>query len=227
MKSQIHEHQNQNSKILSKTINNKSRIIGIALLFIILSIGGLTTSCKKTTCTYTPCTVRDSINISTGLDDSGMVDPNWKVLVSPFPPGTPAIVMKPGHPSWQLTPIVNTNAGWINCTGAGYTLANINGTYVYETSFTISPNTLSFSCDFSLAYDDKLVLLELEEPSTIIHTLTEPPHIPMPLSDLGQNIGTVISNPASGTWKIRATITTADNGTGLLLSGYIKTIKPC
>ena len=225
MKSQIHEHQNQNSKKMSVKINFKTILIGIAIL--ILLITGLTTSCKKSTCTYVPCTVRDSINVSTGLDDSGMVDSNWKVIASPFPPGTPAIVMKPGHSSWQLTPIVNTNAGWINCTGAGYTLLNRNGTYVYETSFTISPNTLSFSCDFNLAYDDGLVLLELEEPSTTIHRLTEPPHAPMPLANLGQNIGTVFSNPAVGSWKIRATIRTADNGTGLLLSGYIKTLKPC
>lgn len=49
----------------------------------------------------------------------------------------------------------------------------------------------------------------------------------MPVDRLGLNIGTVFTNPAVGTWKIRATIVTADRGTGLLVSGFIKTLKPC
>lgn len=209
-----------------KTINNKNRITGILIVLFILLATGLNTSCKKSTCNFTPCTIADSINISTGLDDSGVVDSKWNVISSPFPPGRSAIVMKPGHPSWQLTPIANTNAGWINCTGAGYTLANLNGTYTYETVFTITNNTLSFSCDFSTAYDDALVSLVLEDPISNIFTLPDPPHVPN-VAYLNSNIGTVITNPAVGVWKIRATITTADHGTGLLISGFIKTIKPC
>jgi hypothetical protein len=49
----------------------------------------------------------------------------------------------------------------------------------------------------------------------------------VPVDRLGLNIGTVFTNPAVGTWKIRATIVTADRGTGLLVSGFIKTLKPC
>lgn len=225
MKSQIHEHQNQNSKKMSVKINFKTRLIGIAIL--ILLITGLTTSCKKSTCTYVPCTVRDSINISTGIGKNGTIDPNWKVISSPYLTAQQPIIMPP-WPGYEITPIVNTNAGWINCTGAAC-CASLLGNYTYETAFTITPNTLSFSCDFGIAYDDALVAgsLVLEDPSGNITTLTEPSHAPIPLEKLGPNIGTVITNPAVGSWKIRATITTVDHGTGLLLSGYIKTLKPC
>lgn len=200
---------------------------GMALLLFMFLTIGLNTSCKKATCSYAPCTVSDSINISTGRDSVGLVDPNWIAISTP-PLSSTIVLVTPAHSSWQTTPIAGTNAGWINCSGIPYhATLNKLGNYTYETSFTITNNTLSFSCDFALAYDDALVSLELVDPSSSIIPLTEPTHLPTPLADLGSNIGTIITNPAVGTWKLRATITTADHGTGLLVSGFIKTIKPC
>ena len=49
----------------------------------------------------------------------------------------------------------------------------------------------------------------------------------MPVDRLGLNIGTVFTNPAVGSWKIRATIVTSDFGSAILVSGFIKTLKPC
>lgn len=209
-----------------KNINFKTGLTSIAIFLLLIT--GLATSCKKTTCNYAPCTVRDSINISTGRADSGIVDANWKVISSPFPPGRQAIIM-PAWSGYEPTPIANTNAGWINCTGAAC-CASLVGNYTYETSFTITPNTLSFSCDFGIAYDDALVAgtFVLEGPGgTPIILLPDPPHPFSNVALLGLNIGTVVTNPAVGTWKIRATIVTADRGTGLLVSGFIKTLKPC
>ncbi len=214
-----------------KKINFKTSRIGIAFVLFILLITGLNTSCKKTTCNYAPCTIADSINVSTGRDDSGKVDPNWIVTNSPYtPPGRTPIIIKPGHSTWQQTTLITgTNAGWINCTGIPFSGTNLNGNYTYETSFTITANTISFSCDFGIAYDDALVSLELVEPNTITtHVLSDPNPARLPsVAYLSTNIGNVITNPAVGTWKIRATINTADNGTGFLLSGYIKTLNPC
>jgi len=214
-----------------KKINFKTGLTVVALLLLLIT--GLATSCKKSTCNYAPCTIADSINVSTGRDDSGKVDPNWIVTSSPYPPGRQAIIMPawvPGLPGgYEPTPIANTNAGWINCTGAAC-CASLNGNYTYETSFTITANTISFSCDFGIAYDDALVSLQLIPPvSTIaITTLTDPNPARLPsVAYLSTNIGTVVTNPAVGTWKIRATIVTRDNGTGLLVSGFIKTVKPC
>lgn len=217
---------------MKNIINNKTRKTGIVFMLFILLLTGLATSCKKTTCNYAPCTVRDSINISTGRDTIGAVDGNWIVTSSPYPPGRQAIIMPawaPGMPGgYEPTPITNTNAGWINCTGAAC-CGSLLGKYTYETTFTITPNTLSFSCDFNTAYDDALVSpIELIGPGSTptIILLPDPTH-PGSVASLNINIGTVVTNPAVGTWKIRATISTADHGTGLLVSGFIKTLKPC
>lgn len=207
-----------------KKINSKPIIIAIAMLFFLII--GLATSCKKTTCNYAPCTVRDSINISTGRGDTGTVDANWITTAVPATSANIPIIM-PAWPGYEVTPIAGTNAGWINCSGRAYNPTfNINGNYTYETSFAITNNTMSFSCDFSTAYDDALISLELVDPSGTSFPQLDPPHLPN-VAHLNANVGTVITNPMVGIWKIRATIRTADNGTGLLVSGYIKTIKPC
>lgn len=206
MKLQIHELKNLTTKTMSKKINFKSSITAMAMLLLLIT--GLATSCKKTTCNYAPCTVRDSINISTGRDDSGKVDPNWIVTNSPYtPPGRTPVIIKPGDATWQQsTSIVGTNAGWINCTGKPYdNVNNLNGNYTYETSFTITNNTISFSCDFGIAYDDALLSIELVDPSsTVFIPLVDPTH---PAATLSQNIGTVITT-ATGTWKIIVKIKT-------------------
>ncbi len=214
-----------------KTNNNKTSRTGIAFVLFILLITGLNTSCKKSTCNYAPCTISDSINVSTGRGINGAIDGNWKVISSPFSTAQQSIIMPAWFPSspggYELTPIVSTNAGWINCTGAAC-CASLKGNYTYETSFTITPNTLSFSCDFGTAYDDALVSpIELIPPVGLTTLLPDPPHPSSNVGRLNSNIGTVITNPAVGTWKIRATIVTNDKGTGLLVSGFIKTVKPC
>lgn len=211
-----------------KANNNNNIQSGIIIIFLLSIICGLNTACKKTACNYLPCAIADSINISTGQGKNGNIDLNWIASSSPFFPITNAIIIKPGHVSWQqTTTITGTNAGWINCTGIPTTFANTPGDYTYQTTFAIPANTISFTCDFSLAYDDKLISIELVDPSSIIPiTLTEPSHT-MPLANLGPNLGTLIANPSVGNWKIRVKIRNNDTGTGLLLSGYIRFLKPC
>lgn len=221
MKLQIHELKNLTTKTMSKKINFKSSITAMAMLLLLIT--GLATSCKKTTCNYAPCTVRDSINISTGLGKNGTVDPNWKVISSPYLNGQPIIA--PSNSTWQTAPVITTNASWINCTGVSYP-GNLIGAYTYERTFTIAPNTINFSCNFGVAYDDSLVSLELIAPipSLAVTTLTEPAHAP---AYLGTIIGTVFTNPLPGVWTIRAKVKSIDAGTGFLTSGFINTLKPC
>ncbi len=202
-----------------KKINFKTSITAFVLFLFLIT--GLATSCKKSTCNYTPCTVRDSINISTGLADSSRIDPNWIVTSSPYPAGTPALTTPSYIPFWQPTPIAVTNAGWINCTGTVFT--NSIGNYTFERSFTIAPGTISFSCDFGISYDDTLVSLDIISPTPTTTPLT---HTASGYN-VSPNIGTVFTSPTPGVWKIRATVTFIDNVGGFLTSGYIKVLRPC
>jgi hypothetical protein len=212
-----------------KTINNSSKKTGIIFaLFILLAIG-LTTSCKKSTCNYSPCTVRDSINVSTGLDSigkaniAGGIDYNWEVISSPYLPLTTAKTTLPFPGFWQPTPIVGTNATWINCSGT--TSANLAGNYIFERSFTIAPGTISFTCDFGVICDDILGPVQIISPPVTVATTV--PVVPTTTYYLSNNIGTVFTNPTPGVWKIRATVKFVDNVGGFLTSGFIKTLKPC
>ena len=214
-----------------KTINNKNKktgIIVIVFVLFILLVTGLTSSCKKSTCNYTPCTVRDSINVSTGLDTFGInnapggIDNNWKVVSSPYPAGTPALTSTSGGP-WQATPIAGTNADWINCTGLRC-CTNLIGVYTFERKFTIPPGTISFSCDFGIAVDDSLVSIDLIPPTLLpITSLTA---VPSGYA-LTPDISTIIASPAAGVWTIRTKVEFIDSYGGFLTSGYIKILRPC
>jgi Secretion system C-terminal sorting domain len=168
------------------------------------------------------------IAVSTGLnaaltaaEPNGNVDPYWVITSSPYPSTPPAIVSN-ANPSWQPTPVVGTNAGWINNTG----LANgvmMPGIYVFERNFNVATGSATLDCNFSVAYTGILLSLELINPSAVATPLTVVPTSPNYLS---QPITTTLSAPQAGTWKIRATIRLTIDIGGFLLSGNINTL-PC
>ena len=162
------------------------------------------------------------INVSTGVDNSGNAlangvnDPNWQIASSPNPPGTLALVSPTYPPTWEATPVVATNAKSINSNGD--CCANLPGIYTFERSFTVVSGTSNFSCNFSIAFDDDIVSLELVRPDLSTIPLTVVPtttyHLSVPITN-------VISSPMAGTWKIRATINFIDSIAFYLLSGKI------
>jgi hypothetical protein len=162
------------------------------------------------------------INVSTGVDNSGnalpygSVDPLWQIANSPNPPGTPALVSISYPPTWEVTPIATTNANLIN--SFGDCCGNLPGIYTFERNFTVASGTTNFSCNFSIAYDDAFVSLELVRPdlSTVPLTVvpTTPYHLSVPITN-------VISSPMTGTWKIRAKVDFIDSIGFYLLSGKI------
>ncbi len=201
----------------------------LPILFIIALIAS-TTSCTKNKCTYSSiCTIQDSINVSTGLDSSGNtligggVDFNWTATTSPYLPSTIARKIPDGSVSvWQLTPIVNTQAGWINC--KGFASGNIAGNYTFERSFSIPAGTTSFNTAFGISQDDSLVGIELIDPSLNVIPLTVPAH---PTWQLSPNINRTITNPVSGVWRIRFRMLFIDGIGGFLLSGHVVRNRPC
>lgn len=157
----------------------------------------------------------------TGAEPIGNVDPYWVITSSPYPSTPPAIVSN-ANPSWQPTPVVGTNAGWINNTG----LANgvmMPGIYVFERNFNVAAGAATLDCNFSVAYTGILLSLELINPSAVATPLTVVPTSPNYLS---QPITTTLPAPQAGTWKIRATIRLTIDIGGFLLSGNINTL-PC
>lgn len=222
-----------------KNIKNNNRLgliyfKGLLFSIICILVFSITnTACKKNNCDYV-CTFVDSINISTGIDllgnnnPFGVSDPNWVVTNSPFFPATPPAITTPHFPViWETTPMVNTNAGWLNCTGSTC-CSNLPGIYTFERTFNIPSGTLNFSCDFGIAYDDQLVSLELIEPTTgIVTNITSSVISTIPVTLISNNIGNVISNPTPGNWIIRTKINLVDPVGGFLTSGYVKLLRPC
>ncbi len=166
-------------------------------------------------------------NVSTGTDNAGnsipvgAVDPNWVITAGPVMPTAYRVV---SHPSWEPTPVLGTNAGWINGTGTLYN--NPPGIYTFERSFTISNSISSFTTNFDVAVDDVLLTLELIDPTGAAIPLAPPPSSPFlqPVPNYTQVA------PMMGTWKIRARVFFADPLGGWLLSGYIRTTcgdEPC
>ena len=165
-----------------------------------------------------------TINVSTGIDNFGnsisvgTVDPNWVISAGPGGPTTRRIASYFGY--WQATPIAVTNAGWINYTG---TTNDPIGIKTFDRDFVIPPGTASFSTNFSVAWDDVLVSLELVPPSG------GGPNIPLtvpaaPAYQLGASINYTVDCPKDGTWKIRAKVNFIDQLGAFILSGYINKV---
>jgi hypothetical protein len=211
-----------------KTIKNSNNKFSVKLILMtLLVITSL--SCSKEECEYSnDCFEMNSINISTGIDtdgtsiSTGNVDPLWVIASSPYPSGTPALSSST-YSVWEPSPVPSTNANWINATGANC-CTNLPGNYTFERDFTISSGTASFACNFGIAYDDSLIMLELVAPdsSTIPLTVT-----PTSAYFLSTPITDVVYNPMVGTWKIRATVNFFDVGAGFLTSGKIDIMQPC
>lgn len=165
-------------------------------------------------------------NLSTGLDGTyasqsvGLPDAWWYLANSPYGPTTCYRVAS-YLPFWQATPIVGTNAGWINATGNIFW--NLPGNYEFERQFFIAPGTVSFSTNFRVSWDDILVSLELVPPIGAPIPLTVVPTGPYQLSQL---VSHVEAAPMSGWWRIRATVNFVDAVGAFILSGDITRCSP-
>jgi hypothetical protein len=170
------------------------------------------------------CWAPAQINVSTGINTSGgalpvgSVDPGWKIVSSPYPPGVyPAYVVPSYLPYWQVTPITGTNARWLN--KATTISTELPGIYTFERSFSVPASTSNFSYNLSVAYDDAFVSLELVSPSAAVTTLavTTPAtayHLNTP------STGTIIT-PLAGAWRIRARVHYIDQLGAFMLSGNV------
>lgn len=163
-----------------------------------------------------------TINVSTGVTSTGQPvtqttpDPNWNIVSGPagFIPQQAFVV--PSYTfNWQSTPIAVTNAQWVN-TVTNY--VSITGDYVYERSFNVGSGTTSLNCNFGIAFDDTLVSLELVPPTGAAIPLTV---VSSNFYNISNPITNSISNPAIGTWKIRAKINYFDFVGGFMLSGDV------
>jgi hypothetical protein len=166
------------------------------------------------------------IPVSTGLNTTltgavplGGLDPYWKV-VGPNPSPLRITPHFPGY--WQPTPVAGTNAGWVNHSGTLF--SNPPGIHIMERDFVIPLSTASFSCSFSITYDDLLPTLELVRPDGTTIPLSYTP--PSPWYTLSSPITNTVNAPAAGTWKIRAHVNFVDNVGAFMLSGYINK-TPC
>jgi|GEM_PF-3013098 len=157
-------------------------------------------------------------NVSTGIDNlgnsvgNGNPDPNWIITAGPV---TGTIRQVGPHSLWNPTPVTGTNAGWVNHNGL---LTNIAGIYTLERSFVVAAGTCSFSTNFSVAYDDVLVSLELVPPVGSPISLGIPP---APNYQLSAPVVVTVPSPTPGVWKIRAVNRLIDALGAFILSGYI------
>lgn len=163
-----------------------------------------------------------TINVSTGVTATGQPvtqttpDPNWNIVSGPagFIPQQ-AFVVPTYTFNWQPTPIAVTNAQWVNTVT---NFVSITGDYIYERSFNVGSGTTSLNCNFGIAFDDTLISLELIPPTGAAIPLTV---VSSNFYNISNPITNSISNPAIGTWKIRAKINYFDYVGGFMLSGYV------
>ncbi len=170
------------------------------------------------------CQLFGQINVSTGIDNLGnalsvgTADPNWHITSSPYG-AIPPIVCPSFLPYWVATPILGTNARWLN---QDSTFFGIPGNYTFERSFTVAPGTANLDLNFGLTWDDLLVSLELVPPVGAAIPLTvvpsgfyTPSSFPTPAS---------IVAPMVGVWTIKVVTNYYDQLGGFLLSGYVNPI---
>lgn len=163
------------------------------------------------------------INVSTGVTGTGGAilpvapEPFWYISSSPYFPLTNATVMPFYSPFWQSTPVLGTNAGWINHTGSIF--QSTPGIYTFERRFEVPPGRCSFSYDLDVTCDDVLMSIEFVDPGGNIIPLSAP-SVP-PAYVLDSVLGNTISSPAPGVWRLRVVVKFIDQIGGLLVSGFI------
>jgi hypothetical protein len=164
-------------------------------------------------------------NISTGIDNNGnsigigVTDPNWIISAGPGGPTTKRVTSFPGY--WQPTPVIGTNAGWINYTG---TYNDPAGVKTFDRSFNIPAGTSAFQTNFSISWDDELVSLELVPPPGGGAAIPLPVTTPVPYYYLSPVINYTVVAPFPGNWTVRAKVRFIDQLGALMLSGYISTL---
>ena len=164
------------------------------------------------------------INVSTGIDNAGSalvagsVDPNWHLVSSPNPLGTPALVSDYFLPYWEPTPITPSNAVWINAAGNYY--STVSGIYTFERSFTVGVGTTNIDYNLGIAWDAFPISTEFVRPDgSTIPFVTNPPDSPYYLSTSIPS--SLPMTTMAGVWKIRTVSNFTDIYSGFLLSGTI------
>ncbi|MBL7774239.1 MAG: T9SS type A sorting domain-containing protein [Chitinophagaceae bacterium] len=171
------------------------------------------------------------IHVSTGTDNLGNPiaignsDPNWNITNL----STSAKVESP-HPFWENAPVAGTNAQWVDMSGTlGSSFPNGPTTvHTFERSFTVNPGVAAIQCNFSIAYDDSLVSIEVVRPDLTTVPLTYTPsstwyHL-TPINNL------IPTNGLNGVFKIRANINFYDGIAGFICSGNVElkdTVNTC
>jgi len=183
-------------------------------------------SCSSDDCEYdtqTKLIEPYTLNISTGIDNlnnslpMGTLDPLWSIALPNPSPSQPKISdIFTGF--WEVTPILTTNAKWINPDGNSFGFLNTPGFYTFERSFSVTSGAVNLACNFSVAVDDVLVSVELIKPDAtaipLVVTPTTTYHLSTPITNS-------FSFPTNGIWKIRIKVNFVDSIAGLLVSGYV------
>jgi hypothetical protein len=103
----------------------------------------------------------DTISVySTGLAGAGVADANYTIISAPTGPG--AAYGVPNYPAagGQIAYPVTSPGLYINPTGDGTAAEPSTSDYVYQTTFTLSPNEIASTgvIDLSLAADDVVTI---------------------------------------------------------------------
>jgi len=187
-------------------------------------------SCSSDDCEYdtqTKLIEPYTLNISTGIDNlnnslpMGTLDPLWSIALPNPSPSQPKISdIFTGF--WEVTPILTTNAKWINPDGNSFGFLNTPGFYTFERSFTVINGTALLTYNFNATIDNELTTVELINPSTVSSSLLSSPIIPSTfLFNVTNKFNGSVASPQIGVWKIRITGKFYDTTAIFLVSGYI------
>jgi len=166
------------------------------------------------------------INLSTGINFDGSAhalgskDPIWEIVE--IPGGNPMII-PPFAGFWQPTPVTSTGAQWVGISDRNDSQPPGNHTFERELNLNKAFGKLEYN--FSLAYDDELLSIQLVSPSGNIKNISVVGlRNPSPKGYyLGKNISGEIISEETGKWKIRIKVNFIDTVAGLIVSGKVKT----
>jgi len=170
------------------------------------------------------------LNISTGTDGIGNLDPIW-TLVTPNVLPAYGITKSPGgfFPLWVNPPATGRNSNWIHSGNTPGETHQPLGTYVYETSFTVPSGLTSFTLDFQYAADNRVRFDLTGLPSFagvagVFPAVTNYSTLHPPGNTIGTGPPITVLNPG-GTYKLTATVLNATDEnidpSGLLVDGTV------
>ena len=167
-----------------------------------------------------------AINLSTGISSEGSAltlgskDQIWKILEIP---GNNPWTIAPYAGFWQPTPVTSTSAQWVGISDRND--SQPPGTYTFEREINLNKTFGKLEYNFTLAYDDDLLSIQLVSPSGNIKNISvEGLRNPPPKGYyLGKIISGEMNSEETGKWKIRIKVKFIDTVAGLIVSGKVKT----